>query len=50
MSVADGSDRVKNKLEKGDGMSFAEFSYPLLQGWDWWHLFSQHGTQVQIGG
>jgi tyrosyl-tRNA synthetase len=40
---------VKNRLEKGDGMSFAEFSYPLVQAWDWWHLF-QSGCQVQIGG
>lgn len=30
-------------------MSFAEFSYPLVQAWDWWHLF-QKGTQIQIGG
>jgi tyrosyl-tRNA synthetase len=41
---------VRNKLEKGDGMSFAEFSYPLLQGWDWWHLFSNYDTQIQVGG
>jgi tyrosyl-tRNA synthetase len=41
--------RVKNRLEKGDGMSFAEFSYPLVQAWDWWHLF-QNGCQLQIGG
>ncbi|KAK6430913.1 tyrosyl-tRNA synthetase [Oleoguttula sp. CCFEE 5521] len=45
-----GRDTVKNKLEKGDGMSFAEFSYPLLQAWDWWHMFSNHGVQLQIGG
>lgn len=31
-------------------MSFAEFSYPLLQAWDWWTLFQQTGTQVQVGG
>jgi tyrosyl-tRNA synthetase len=31
-------------------MSFAEFSYPLLQGWDWWHLFSNYDTQIQVGG
>jgi tyrosyl-tRNA synthetase len=37
-------------MEKGDGMSFAEFTYPLLQGWDWWHMFQKHGVQVQIGG
>lgn len=30
-------------------MSFAEFSYPLVQSWDWWHLY-QRGVQVQIGG
>lgn len=30
-------------------MSFAEFSYPLLQAWDWWTLFRK-GTQVQVGG
>ena len=41
---------VKNKMERGDGMSFAEFTYPLLQGWDWWHMFSTSGVQLQIGG
>lgn len=37
-------------MEKGDGMSFAEFTYPLLQGWDWWHMYSTQGVQVQVGG
>ncbi|KAJ5410949.1 Tyrosine--tRNA ligase [Penicillium crustosum] len=41
-----GRDTVKNRMNQGDGMSFAEFSYPLLQGWDWWNLF-QKGTQVR---
>ncbi|QIW97571.1 hypothetical protein AMS68_003089 [Peltaster fructicola] len=45
-----GRDTVKNKMEKGDGMSFAEFTYPLLQGWDWWHMYQHHNVQVQIGG
>ena len=44
-----GRDSVKNRMQNGDGMSYAEFSYPLIQGWDWWHLF-QSGTQLQIGG
>lgn len=44
-----GRDTVKNRLEKGTGMSYAEFSYPMIQGWDWWHMF-QTGTQIQIGG
>ena len=30
-------------------MSFAEFSYPLVQAWDWWCLFKK-GVQLQIGG
>lgn len=30
-------------------MSFAEFSYPLMQAWDWWQLFRK-GVQVQVGG
>ncbi|TVY41800.1 Tyrosine--tRNA ligase, mitochondrial [Lachnellula subtilissima] len=43
-------DTVKNKMEKGDGMSFAEFTYPIMQAWDWWHLYNTKGVQVQIGG
>ena len=30
-------------------MSLAEFSYPIMQAWDWWVLF-QKGIQVQVGG
>ncbi|KAK4191815.1 tRNA synthetases class I-domain-containing protein [Podospora australis] len=43
-------DTVKNKMSKGDGMSFAEFTYPLMQGWDWWHLYDRNEVQMQIGG
>ncbi|KAF2102438.1 hypothetical protein NA57DRAFT_33052 [Rhizodiscina lignyota] len=43
-------DTVKLKMEKGDGMSFAEFSYPLLQAYDWWHLYHLEYVQIQIGG
>ena len=31
-------------------MSVAEFFYPVLQAWDWWHLYSTKNIQVQIGG
>jgi tyrosyl-tRNA synthetase len=41
---------VKNKMSKGDGMSYAEFSYPLMQAWDWWHMYHSKGIQMQIGG
>lgn len=44
-----GRETVKNRMTKGDGMSFAEFTYPILQAWDWWTLF-QKGVQVQVGG
>lgn len=44
-------DTVRNKMEKGDGMSYAEFSYPLMQAWDWWHLYhSTDNVRIQIGG
>lgn len=31
-------------------MSFAELAYPLLQAWDWRHMYEKNGVQVQIGG
>jgi tyrosyl-tRNA synthetase len=37
-------------MESSDGMSFVEFCYPVLQAWDWWHMFRTHGIQLQIGG
>lgn len=37
-------------MEKGDGMSFAEFTYPLLQGWDWWQMYQDRAIQIQVGG
>lgn len=45
-----GRDNVKRRLTEGSGMSFAEFAYPLMQGWDWYELFRQRGVQCQIGG
>ena len=48
--VADCRSRVKNRLKSGEGMSFSEFSYPILQAWDWWHMYNTKGIQMQIGG
>ncbi|MCJ1379913.1 tyrosyl-tRNA synthetase [Xylographa soralifera] len=45
-----GRDTVKNKMKSGDGISFSEFTYPLLQAWDWWHMYNTNNIQVQIGG
>lgn len=35
--------------EGGSGISYAEFSYSLLQGYDFWWLFKNKGVQLQIG-
>ncbi|GAB0137567.1 hypothetical protein EsDP_00005827 [Epichloe bromicola] len=43
-------DTVKRKMSEGDGMSLAEFMYPLIQGWDFWHMYNKLGIQMQIGG
>ena len=36
--------------EGGSGISYAEFSYSLIQGYDYWHLFKKYGVELQIGG
>ena len=40
----------KNKMEKGDGLTLSEFLYPLMQAWDWWHMYSTMDVQIQVGG
>ena len=40
----------KARVANGKGLSFAEFTYTLLQGYDFWHLFKHHGVNLQIGG
>ncbi|MDR2087269.1 MAG: tyrosine--tRNA ligase [Dysgonamonadaceae bacterium] len=45
-------DSVKKRLgaEASAGMSFTEFSYQLLQGYDYLFLFEQYGCRLQMGG
>lgn len=45
-------DSVKKRLdsETGQGMSFTEFSYQLVQGTDYLFLYTNHGCQLQMGG
>lgn len=43
-------DAISARLESTDGISFTEFSYPLLQAYDFWHLHKEYGCDVQIGG
>lgn len=41
---------VKERLKTGDGMSFKEFSYPLLQAYDFLHLYQKRQVTLQLGG
>lgn len=43
-------DSVKARLNSDDGMSFTEFSYQVLQGYDFLYLFENHQVSVQLGG
>ena len=45
-------DSVKKRLtgEAGSGMSFTEFSYQLLQGFDFLHLYNEYQCKLQMGG
>ena len=43
-------DSVKSRLEREDGISFTEFSYMLLQAYDFLHLFDHEGCTMQSGG
>jgi len=45
-------DSVKKRLssESSDGMSFTEFSYQLLQGYDFLHLYRKKNCKLQMGG
>ena len=44
-----GRETVKRRLD-GDGMSYTEFSYLLLQSHDYLQLFRRHGCRLQVGG
>ncbi len=45
-------DSVKKRLtgETGDGMSFTEFTYQLVQGYDFLHLYQHYNCKLQMGG
>jgi tyrosyl-tRNA synthetase len=43
-------DSVRNRLEREDGISFTEFSYMLLQSYDFLHLYEAEGCRLQTGG
>lgn len=45
-------DSVKNRIssESKEGMSFTEFTYQLVQGYDFLHLYKKNQTTLQMGG
>ncbi|WP_120199712.1 tyrosine--tRNA ligase [Ichthyenterobacterium magnum] len=45
-------DSVKNRIssESSDGMSFTEFTYQLVQGYDFLHLYKENKCTIQMGG
>ena len=51
VNVMLGKDSVKSRLERTDsGLSYTEFSYMLLQAYDFVHLFDTYGCELQAGG
>ena len=43
-------DFFKSRINNGSGLSFAELTYTLLQGYDFWYLYKNNGVSLQIGG
>ncbi|WP_126245128.1 tyrosine--tRNA ligase [Chitinophaga rhizosphaerae] len=43
-------DSVKKRLEGDSGMSFTEFSYQMIQGYDFYHLYKTKNCKMQMGG
>ncbi|MCF1752148.1 tyrosine--tRNA ligase [Mariniradius sediminis] len=43
-------DSVKRRLEEGSGLSFTEFSYQLIQGYDFYYLWKNRNVSIQLGG
>lgn len=41
---------VRSRLHSDEGMSFTEFTYQILQSYDFYHLYKDHKVTVQIGG
>ena len=43
-------DSVKSRMSEGDGISYTEFSYMLLQGYDYLWLADNENCELQVGG
>ena len=45
-----GKEAIKRRLDTDEGISFTEFSYPLLQAYDYLVLYDRHKCTLQMGG
>jgi tyrosyl-tRNA synthetase len=45
-----GKESVRQRLQSEEGMSFTEFSYQLLQAYDFLYLYQNYGVSIQMGG
>lgn len=45
-----GKEMVRSRIHSEEGISFTEFSYQLLQAYDFYHLSQEHGVVLQLGG
>lgn len=50
LSTMLGKESVKTRLASEEGISFTEFSYQLLQAYDFLHLYDTYNVTVQLGG
>ncbi|MDQ7822438.1 MAG: tyrosine--tRNA ligase [Candidatus Eremiobacteraeota bacterium] len=41
---------VRNRMDREEGISYTEFSYMIMQAYDFLHLFDSHGCLLQVGG
>jgi tyrosyl-tRNA synthetase len=48
LSMMLGKESVASRME--EGISYTEFSYMLIQAYDFWHLFKTEGCELQMGG
>jgi tyrosyl-tRNA synthetase len=39
---------VRSRMDTTQGISFTEFSYQLLQAYDFWYLYKHHGCRIQV--
>ncbi|KAG2731434.1 hypothetical protein G9P44_005850 [Scheffersomyces stipitis] len=43
-------DSIQSRLKDQHGLGFNEFTYQILQAYDFWHMFREDGVNMQIGG